>query len=89
MSITVVILMNKYRVRMVRDTSQSVDIIVTADNPDEAENKAWNAARSNLEIKWDEDEGYGEPYCPDYNDDIELLQPGHPVSDGSFELREE
>lgn len=66
--------MNQYRVRMVRDTSQSVDIIVTAKDEEEAVDKAYQKARSDWDLEWTDDDCASKPYCPDYNDDVEKLR---------------
>lgn len=81
--------MPKYVLRMTRDTSQSVDLIVTAENEELAEQKAYQEARTNWDLPWQDDDFAGKPYCPDY-DEIEQYDPAlHPVSDGYYELREE
>ena len=78
--------MPKYIIRMTRDTSQSVDMIVTADNINMAEDRAYQETRSDRDLPWEDDEYAGNPYCSNF-DDVEEYDPSlHPVSDGYHEL---
>ena len=54
-----------YRVRMTRDTSQSVDIEVIAPDPHQAEEEAYRVAREDWNLDWVDDDFMGKPYCPD------------------------
>lgn len=79
--------MPKYIVRMTRDCSQSVDMIVTADNQEMAEQRAYQEARENMDVPWEDDDFAGKPYCSNYEDLEEWDPVLHPVSDGYHELR--
>jgi hypothetical protein len=58
---------------MTRDCSQSVDIEVEARTPEGAEEKAYQEARENWDLPWEDDDYVGKPYCPDRDMDIERL----------------
>lgn len=81
--------MPKYVLNMSRDTSQTVAMIVEADDEDDALDKAYQAARNESDLPWEDDDFVGKPYCSNY-EDLEEYDPSlHPSSAGYYELREE
>lgn len=65
--------MSKYIVPMCRDTSQHVLITVEADNPEEAEQRAYEEARNNWELPWEDSDFTDKPYCSDLAEITEIF----------------
>ena len=62
--------MPKFKVPMARDTTDFIYIEVEADSPEEAEERAYQEARTNWDLEWEPSDDAGKPYCTDI-DDIE------------------
>lgn len=62
--------MPKFNVPMARETSDFIYIEVEADSPEEAEEKAYQEARTNWDLEWESSDDVGKPYCID-TDEIE------------------
>lgn len=77
--------MNKYRIMMTRDTSDTAYIEVEANSIEEAEDLAYTIARYEDDVAWEPDDWCGKPYCPD----PEANQIFDPASGRFTELREE
>lgn len=77
--------MNKYRIMMTRDTTDTAYIEVEADSVEEAEDLAYTIARYEDDVVWEPDSWCGKPYCPD----PEANQIFNPASGRFTELREE
>ena len=54
-----------YRVRMTRDTSQSIDLEVLAPDPEGALEEAFRICQTDPKLAWTDDDYAGKPYCPD------------------------
>jgi hypothetical protein len=64
-------------------------MIVTAENEEQAEEQAYQAARENIDLPWEDDDFTGKPYCSNY-EDLEEYDPNiHPSSAGYYELHVE
>jgi hypothetical protein len=65
--------MPKYSVPMCRDTWEYIRVEVEADSPEEAEEKAYQEARTNWDLEWEPSDDSSKPYCTD-SDDIEIIE---------------